>query len=43
MFDFVEGAEVANLTVMAAEKILREKMTAPKDKELVREVLKSLK
>lgn len=35
--------EVANLTVMATEKILREKMDEKKDKKMVEEVLKVIK
>jgi F-type H+-transporting ATPase subunit b len=35
--------EVASFTVMATEKILREKLGSQKDKELIQEVFKSLK
>lgn len=35
--------EVANLTVLVAEKILREKLNSHKDRELVAEVLKTIK
>lgn len=36
-------SEVATLTVMATEKILREKLSSQKDKELIKDVMSSLK